>query len=164
VGPLDGSKLAEEALPYAETLASRLDLRVTLLRVVPFPFMAYSGYEGFSYSYVPPYEKGITEHEETMAREYLERIRGQLGYPGKPVEALVITGHPASQIIDLAQTTAGSLVVMSTHGRSGVGRWVMGSVADRVLRASRRPVLVVRPQAARLPAAEAEGAQTRQRV
>ena len=61
-------------------------------------------------------------------------------------ETTVKNGYPAAHIIDLAAESEGRLIVMSTHGRSGLGRWIMGSVADRVLRASYSPVLLIRPQ------------------
>jgi nucleotide-binding universal stress UspA family protein len=56
----------------------------------------------------------------------------------------LLRGHPAATIVDLVRETPGSLVAMTTHGRSGIGRWILGSVADRVIRHSGVPVLVVR--------------------
>jgi nucleotide-binding universal stress UspA family protein len=162
VVPLDGSELAEEALPFAEALAIRLELSITLVRVVSYPLYAYEGYEGLSYGYAPPDHKSLTEMMEASAKEYLEGVQARLRLQGHQVEAVTVLGHPASQIMDLAQRTEGSLVVMSTHGRSGFQRWVLGSVADRVLRASHRPILLVRPEAARLRAQEEAKAQSQQ--
>lgn len=162
VVPLDGSELAEEALPFAEALAIRLELSITLVRVVPFPVIAYEGYEPLGYGYLPPDHKSMMEVIEASAKEYLEGVQARLRLQGHQVEAVAILGHAASQIIDLAQRTEGSLVVMSTHGRSGFQRWVLGSVADRVLRASRRPVLLVRPQAARIGVQKEAGSQSQQ--
>jgi nucleotide-binding universal stress UspA family protein len=152
VVPLDGSKLAEEALPHAEFLASRLGLPITLLRVVPFTAMLYSGFDG----YVP--DPQLEEVLEGSAREYLEEARARLAQQGFQVTTQMVRGHPPSQIIDIAQGIPGSLIVMSTHGRTGMRRWILGSVADRVLRAAHRPVLLVRPESARIAALEEQEA------
>lgn len=60
------------------------------------------------------------------------------------MEKRVLHGHPAVKLVDLARDTSESLIAMTTHGRSGIGRWVLGSVTDRVVRHSGDPVLVIR--------------------
>lgn len=71
----------------------------------------------------------------------------------------VLWGSPAAELIDLAQRSPGSLTVMSTHGRSGISRWVLGSVTDRVVRHTHQPVLVVRARSAESPKQENIGAE-----
>jgi nucleotide-binding universal stress UspA family protein len=131
--PLDGSPLAEQVLPHTVALAKALALRVLLVRV---PFVPIAGY-------LPGY-KDLPEIEEAQAKEYLYKVSGNLGQQGLPsVEVRLLHGNAAGAIVDLARETPNSLVTMTTHGRSGVGRWVLGSVTGRVVRHSGVPVLVV---------------------
>jgi nucleotide-binding universal stress UspA family protein len=143
--PLDGSPLAEQVLPYLTPLAKSLGLMVTLVRVIP-PEGLHFGYrdypEGYSEDFV------IKEETEKYAADYLNRISSRLREDGlTSIEECILRGNPAEAIVDLAQATPDSLVAMTTHGRSGVGRWVLGSVTDRVVRHSGGPVLVVRAMA-----------------
>jgi nucleotide-binding universal stress UspA family protein len=118
--PLDGSELAEEALPYAKAIAEKTGAVLHLARVVPID--------------APP-------DEAAEAREYLSRLAGRLG---DRVQLSVRYGHPAAEIIDLARELADPAIVMTTHGRGGLGRWLYGSVADRVVRGAGVPVLLIR--------------------
>jgi nucleotide-binding universal stress UspA family protein len=137
--PLDGSDLAEVALPHARELAHRLQARVWLIRVVPPVFQPV----------LPPPAITIelaaealaqTEH---LAEEYLEQVRAQLAADGLTVHSLVARGDPATEVLAAARDVQARLIVMATHGRSGLGRWMIGSVADRVVRAATVPVLLV---------------------
>ncbi|MFH1559908.1 MAG: universal stress protein [Chloroflexota bacterium] len=139
--PLDGSELAESALPYVENLAKQMALKISLMRIVSTPTLAYTGTE--AYVYDPKIFSGL----ENDAVNYLRQKQTELEHKGFKVEHTVKGGYPADYIIDFAEAHEGSLIVMSTHGRSGIGRWLMGSVADRVLRASYSPILLIRPQA-----------------
>ena len=77
--------------------------------------------------------------------EYLRRVKEKLLQEGVPsIEERLLHGQPAGAIVDLAQETQDSLIVMTTHGYSGLERWVLGSVTDRVVRHSGDPVLVIR--------------------
>lgn len=117
--PLDGSILAEESLSHATDLAKAMSLNVILVRVE-------------------------TDGEE-VSDNYLHEVREKMSREGVPsIEKRVLHGHPAVKLVDLAHDTSESLVAMTTHGRSGVGRWVLGSVTDRVVRHSGDPVLVIR--------------------
>lgn len=117
--PLDGSSLGEQSLPFASDLSKSLDLTVNLIRVEP--------------------------RETKKARDYLAKVKERLQEDGvSAVSDLIINSHPAAAIVDLARDTPSNLVAITTHGRSGLGRWVLGSVADRVVRHSGDPVLVVR--------------------
>ena len=138
VVPLDGSELAEAALAYGENLARQMGLNISLIRVFPTPTLAYAGTEGFSY------DPGIFTELENAAVDYLKEKQADLEQKGFSVESTVESGPQADSIIDFAEAQPGSLIVMSTHGRSGVGRWLLGSVADRVLRASETPILLIR--------------------
>jgi nucleotide-binding universal stress UspA family protein len=75
-------------------------------------------------------------------RDLAERIQSEDGTPAK---WKVLWGDAATEIVELARSTENNMVAMCTHGRSGVGRWVLGSVTDKVVRSSGDPVLVVRP-------------------
>ena len=138
VVPLDGSPLAEQALPHAVALARALGSRVVLLRAVPPVYLGYMEYAGH------PYLGSATELEE-VAAEYLDRVGRRLRRQGvAALEERVVRGDAAGAIVDQARREPGTLVAMTTHGRSGVGRWVLGSVTDRVVRHATAPVLVVR--------------------
>ena len=142
VVPLDGSELAESSLPYAEELALQMGLNVSLIRVTPTPNLGFPGMEPYAY------DGQMYVDMERAAEGYLRQKQTELEQRGLSVESTLKGGHPAAHIIDHAEAIEGSLIVMSTHGRSGVGRWVMGSVADRILRASASPILLIRSQGA----------------
>ncbi len=137
--PLDGSTLAEQTLPCALEVARRERAEVTLLCVVP-PIRES---EVMDDGYVL-YADQLTEMAQDDARAYLNRIACPLHAEGIKVKTALEVGIPADCILDYAQTMQMDLIAMATHGRSGVGRWVYGSVADRVLRAAACPVLLTR--------------------
>ena len=138
--PLDGSQLAEEILPLVGQLSMALNLSVTLVRVTP------TRESYYRYAGAPPYDwEGLIAQIDGEAAEYLLQTGKNLQrQEGSSVEECLLHGSPAAAIIDLARKTTGILVMMTSHGRSGVGRWVLGSVADRVVRHSGNPVLLVR--------------------
>lgn len=136
--PLDGSDLAAEALPYAVELAKRLGLEVHLIRVIQYQMGA-----GFGL-----YVEDPTGELERFAEEYLTGVQRRVEEQGVSAKGVLLWGYAGSRIVEAAQAEPGTLVVISSHGRSGVGRWVLGSVADKVVRAAGVPVLVIRPEAA----------------
>jgi nucleotide-binding universal stress UspA family protein len=140
VVPLDGSELAELALPYAEELATALSLEVLLVRVVRTDHLAFS-YEEFA-GRIPDFTSDL----EREAARYLEAVSEGLRNRGLAVGHRVLGGAPAPSLLDLARETPRNLIAMTTHGRSGLTRWVMGSVAEAMIRGSGDPVLVVRPR------------------
>jgi len=143
--PLDGSPLAEQVLPYLTPLAKALELKVVLVRVIP-PEGLHYGYRDYPVGYSEDFL--VEEETEKHAADYLHRISSRLREGGlTSVEECVLRGNPAEVIVDLAKATPDNLVAMNTHGRSGVGRWVLGSVTDRVVQHSGGPVLVVRAMA-----------------
>jgi nucleotide-binding universal stress UspA family protein len=142
VVPLDGSELAESILPMVVQLAKALKLEVLLIRVFGIPAGMYSGGEGY---YVVDYES-VRKQFEDEAREYIENKTGELRRQGIDQVSFVLPeGFGPDEIIACGRKTPDSFIAMCTHGRSGVTRWVLGSVAETVVRHSGNPVLVVRP-------------------
>ena len=144
--PLDGSQLAETAIPHAVALAVAQDCSITLLRVVPMPpSLATTAWT------MPPVV-GLWEgwdEEVITAEKYLETVADRLLAETKglfiDVYTALLKGDPASNILYYAQIHSEVITIaMSTHGRSGLGRWVFGSVAEKVLHGSSLPLLLVR--------------------
>jgi len=148
--PLDGSGLAEKVLPTVAALASSLALEVVLVQIfVQFNFAPPDAFLPFLGSNFPQ-QREIWAQARAEADSYLDAKVEGLRAQGLPhVSSLLIeggAGGAAAEIIDLARKTADNLVAMSTHGRSGMSRWILGSVTERVVRYSNDPVLVLRPQ------------------
>lgn len=136
--PLDGSEVSEQALPAAGELARKLSLDVSLIRVVSTIQLSMAGEWPSGY----PDVLGAVEDE---AREYLGVKGEELRSQGiTKVESQVVMGDAAGQIADLAHRDGESLVVMTSRGRSGLSRALLGSIADRVVRSCEAPVLLVR--------------------
>jgi nucleotide-binding universal stress UspA family protein len=142
VVPLDGSELAESILPYVEQVAKNLDLEVVLLRVYALPYCTYSSGQGF---YDATQIETFLASLRVEALDYLEGIAADLKKRGlEKVSVVVKQGLDADEIIGFACHAPDSLVAMCSHGRSGVKRWVLGSVTETVVRHSGDPVLVLR--------------------
>jgi nucleotide-binding universal stress UspA family protein len=149
--PLDGSALAEQALPYARMLAAQVGARIRLLRVI-------ADSEGDIAHMSEPAllrEAGAT-NLTSLAREtrlwdmlryyatgYLDGQAGPLLQDGLDVDIDVQIGAPAERIVEVAQQIDAHMIVMATHGYTGFKRWTLGSVADRVVQATKTPVFVV---------------------
>ncbi len=140
--PLDGSALAERALPIAERLARATGATLALARVVPTTTWAFAVPDGLT---PPDAYQQLLEGEERVAIEYLEHLAERLRTGRLNVQIFVLRGEPATTIIDLEQRVQAAYVVMATHGRSGMARFALGSVADRLVRGGHAPVLLVRP-------------------
>jgi nucleotide-binding universal stress UspA family protein len=149
IAPLDGSELAEKMLPTMSEIANRLGLEVLLVHVTK---RVYTGPpEGILPVFgATPNLKELWEQEKAEANKYLTKKVAELRGKGiANVSPILIDGGvdgAAAEIIDLAERISGSLITMTSHGRSGIGRWLIGSVTERVVRHSRGPVLVIRPQ------------------
>jgi nucleotide-binding universal stress UspA family protein len=139
--PLDGSPLAEMALPYAEALAQPLAAEVVLVRAVSLGdrYMVTLG-DGPSFDAVPP------EVVDDEAAAYLSRVADKLRAEGVEVRWQLLRTPPAPGIVELARQTPQSLIALTTHGRSALARWFMGSVAEAVVEAAETPVLVIPQQ------------------
>lgn len=142
VVPLDGSQLAESVLPMVADVAKSLGLEVELFRAYHIPYNAYAGDEGFYAGNLDELLASVRDE----AREYLDKKAAELrGLGVAKVVCVTKEGFAGDEIISLGKTTPDNLIAMSSHGRSGVKRWVLGSVAETVVRHSGDPVLVVRP-------------------
>jgi nucleotide-binding universal stress UspA family protein len=149
---LDGSKLAEQILPYAEAEAAAFGSKLILLQVVTVDMpstMYMPPTPPVPESYKQPAEviQEKTQEEEDKARAYLEGMAKSLQAKGLETEAAVVSGERAGEaIVTYATTGPVDLIAIATHGHSGLGRVVFGSVADHVLRESGLPILVIKPQ------------------
>ncbi len=140
--PLDGSGLAECVLPHLETIAGGCGLHeVVFLRVVK-PYVPVASYMGDSINLIDV--TSVNEEAVKAAEKYLTQLTEKIKYPGINVRWEVMQGNEADSIAEYAKNNEVDLIIIATHGRSGVSRWVMGSVADRVLRSACTPVLMVR--------------------
>jgi nucleotide-binding universal stress UspA family protein len=132
--PLDGSQDAETILPYVERLATAMNARVLLLAAVDRP-RDWGEDTG-----------GDLKGERHEAESYLRRLQARLASAtGNDVEAEVVASEPAAAVLAASEKQQPDLIAMTTHGRSGVARWVLGSVAAKLLHATHTPMLVVRP-------------------
>lgn len=121
--PLDGSALAETSLPYARQIAAQTASQIVLLHV----------------------SSTAEDSADRMRHLYLEKLVDSLALPGGAQTLTVhLTGHAAEKIIEYSDAAGIDLIVMTTHGESGARRWALGSVADKVVRASKHPVFLVR--------------------
>ncbi len=137
--PLDGSELAENVIPHAMELGKKMNCEIVLLRVFGLPTAYYTEESSWSH-----FEQ-LWEEIKEGAKDYLEGKVRQLKQAGVArVSSVLLDGDAAEKIIDLVREKPQSLVAMCTHGRSGINRWVLGSVTDRVVRHSGDPVLVIR--------------------
>jgi nucleotide-binding universal stress UspA family protein len=141
VAPLDGSELAEGVLPAIAELAKTLKLAVVLFRAYNIPYSAYAGGEGY---YAVNYEELLTAMKEETV-DYLEKKTEAVKKLGiANVSYVAKEGFAADEIISLSRKSPDNLIAMCTHGRSGVKRWMLGSVTETVVRHSADPVLVLR--------------------
>jgi nucleotide-binding universal stress UspA family protein len=135
--PLDGSELAKKGLVEAEKLANFFDSEILLFQVVP--FMPIYG----SPELVTPLI--VDEKQKEAAEKYILNLTDELRKKGLKVSSMVRTGQQvAVEIIDFAKQSGVDLIVMSTHGRSGITRWVLGSVALKILTRAETPILLLR--------------------
>ncbi len=139
--PLDGSELAECVLPHVETLVKGCQVsEVKFIRVVE-PFRPPAAGE---YIFPPEQAQRVEAEMKAGAEKYLAEVAQRVNYGDLKPRWEVARGNPAEAIAEAAAKSGADLIVIATHGRSGPSRWVWGSVADRVLRSSCTPVLMVR--------------------
>jgi nucleotide-binding universal stress UspA family protein len=138
--PLDGSEMAEQALPHAVAQAESFGAELILLRILePFPYV-----RGMS----PVQLADIREHSDEWAREYLGHLTAGLQGRDLEVKTAIVEGSPGLVITQYAEANQVDLIVICSRGRSGLSRWLMGSVADRVMRGAGVPVLLVKARKA----------------
>jgi nucleotide-binding universal stress UspA family protein len=143
--PLDGSPLAEQVLPHIHALAANEGTtKITLLRAVPPVFTTSVDYSGM----LATTAADALETLEDEARDYLTRIAAEFRAEGYNVSVEVSAMPAAEAILDYAESQHADLIAIATHGRSGISRWVFGSVTQKVVQAAPVPVLVIRPKGA----------------
>jgi nucleotide-binding universal stress UspA family protein len=144
--PLDGSTLAEAALAPAAGMAGLFEAELVLVQIVP-PLTAGSL---LPITFAAGYDRDAVALQRKQAQDYLEGLGEDLRERGTRVRTTVVVGHNVGEaLIDLAHPERIDLIAIATHGRSGVRRLMLGSVADKLIRAAGPPVLVVRPRKGR---------------
>jgi nucleotide-binding universal stress UspA family protein len=143
---LDTSELAETIVPTAIELAKRLDLPVILTHVYSPPLSAYTAYYEAQDDYKPDYENLAAQLKDETRSYIAAKVQELKGKGFDKVSPLFLEGSAADEIIALARGEPESLFVMCTHGRTGIKRWVLGSVTEKVMRHSDAPLLVMRAQ------------------
>jgi nucleotide-binding universal stress UspA family protein len=136
--PLDGSELSASVLPFAASLAKPLGATVVLFHCVSEPVMTYPAAGAV-------WTADLVKGMEADAHRYLAGVANDLSADGISTNRAVAVGNATDGIVWAAEREDAGLIVMSTHGRSGVGRMVLGSVADAVVRRTSLPVVLVRP-------------------
>lgn len=140
--PLDSSELAEEALDFARQVTGPGG-KITLLMVVIAPEYVTSGFYPVPFEYQVENYESIRKNRIAEAKDYLTKVAEKLQGADLQVEHAILVGNPPECIVEEANTLEVDAIVMSTHGRSGISRWIFGSVTQKVLSATTRPVLVV---------------------
>lgn len=145
LAPLDGSKVGEAALPYIEGLVAKLvaagEVEVTLIQVVSsLVHYVVVGEEAVRAPYTPQ----EIEQMKKNASQYLTEAGAALRLKGVTTKVRVAVGHAAEEILKAADELNVDMIAISSHGRSGLSRLAFGSVTDKVLHGSSKPVLVVR--------------------
>ena len=139
--PLDGSDLSERALQPAFQLAEKFEAQVTLLRVIAVDeSMVAAAGTGPQYLKLRDMRE---EREQAESACYLQAIQGQWRDSSVPVASRVAVGAAPEMIVQVAEQCGAELIVMSTHGRSGLNRFLYGSVAEAVLRGAQMPLLLI---------------------
>ena len=134
--PTDRSAMAEQALPHAVAQAEKLGAELILLRVLE-PFEQVRGLSAAQLD-------RIKQFTLEKAQTYLDDLVKTIECEGVKVSAAIVEGRPHAGILQYAEANQVDLIVLCTRGRSGFSRWLMGSVADRVVRGAKVPVLLVR--------------------
>jgi len=141
--PLDGSQLAECVLPHVRTIARGCSdpVSIVLLRAIEPPLQ-----HADDYTFTGDQQQREKELSDRKAAsdDYLNQVAQRLRGEGMSVETQVVIGKAAESLSDFAEQNEVDLIVIATHGRSGISRWVRGSVADRILQSAHVPVMMVR--------------------
>ena len=144
--PLDGSELAECVLPHVESIAGGCGTEsVTFIRAVEPFYLSMTADPDAGYTFSAKDWQQMETEAKNAAKLYLDKLTAKTKYKGIKIKSEVIYGKAADSIADYAEKNGFDLITIATHGRSGVSRWVWGSVADKVLRSASTPVLMVRP-------------------
>jgi nucleotide-binding universal stress UspA family protein len=140
--PLDGSKVSEQALPHAITLARAAGAQLTLLHVLDPLVEASVGVRPFGLNMTHP--DWVLDDALDRVNTHLSDIAAGIANEELKVDTLAVVGYPAEAIVDEAKRTHSNMIVMATHGYSGIRRWALGSIADKVLHETSTPLLLIR--------------------
>jgi nucleotide-binding universal stress UspA family protein len=135
--PLDGSKVAEGVLPHAKALAYSVGAELILLTVGANPAL------DFVFS-DPGLAQSAVQEQEDRSKKYITEIESELKSAGFKASVQLRIGSVAEVILETAEELQVDVIAMSTHGRTGAARWLLGSVAERVVHNSKVPVLLIR--------------------
>jgi nucleotide-binding universal stress UspA family protein len=136
--PLDGSPLAEAVLPHAEALAKSEHAEIIILRVPNAPVSEFLSRD-------PMIAEMIHDDMEKEAEEYVHNKVATLEKENIKVTGITKDGPVPDTILEVADETHADMIAMSTHGRTGVSRWLMGSVADKIVHHTHIPVMLIHP-------------------
>jgi nucleotide-binding universal stress UspA family protein len=139
LAPLDGSETGGAAMHDAEALALKSGASMVLVHVLPAPHAVEASWLG------PEFSEFVKAMHDA-GQKYLDKVEARLSARGIDVQVRIVSGDPAGKIIEVAREEKADLIAMSTHGRSGIARWVLGSVADKILHESKIPMWLVRPR------------------
>jgi len=147
--PLDGSELAECVLPHVEAIVNGCGAAeivfVRAVEAVSLPYGAIADGAGvITEDNATQIRKGIDATNESEAVDYLSQLAKRVELKGSEIKTEVLKGKIAESLAEYATQNDYDLVIIATHGRSGISRWVWGSVADRLLRSACVPVLMIR--------------------
>jgi len=146
--PLDGSELAECVLPHVAAFSADCQVSTIVFTQViePAPLHLRRGYATIEVDYMKIQENTarVEYLMKSSAAEYLKQVVSRFKSNGARLIAQVMVGKTADQLVQYAEANQIDLILIATHGRSGLSRWVRGSIADRILRAAHVPVLMVR--------------------
>ncbi|MFC1871974.1 universal stress protein [Chloroflexota bacterium] len=142
--PLDGSELAECVLPHLESIAKGCGVKnIIFVNFSEPPHIPIYGADGDIF--IAEDFKRLEQESGTIAEKYLNHLVSRVKYDGVNIQSEVLSGGRAADVIaDYATKCEADLIIIATHGRSGISRWVWGSVADRILRSACVPVMMVR--------------------
>ena len=136
--PLDGSPLAEAVLPHAEALAKSEDAEIILLRIPNVPTSEFLARD-------PMIAEIIYKDMEKESEDYVHNKVTELKNDNIKVTGITKDGPVPETILDVADETHADMIAMSTHGRTGISRWLMGSVADKIIHHAHIPVMLIHP-------------------
>jgi nucleotide-binding universal stress UspA family protein len=136
--PLDGSPLAEAVLPHAEALAKSEGAEIVLLRVAVTPAR-------YLFAHNPAEGNNVIKMIEKETGDYMKAEVSKLQDEGVQVTGITREGAAPDEILRVADEIHADVIAMSTHGYSGVERWLMGSVAEKVVHHARIPVMLIHP-------------------
>jgi nucleotide-binding universal stress UspA family protein len=142
--PLDGSEFAEKVLPHVIVLAGCTGAEVVLIRVAVYAYEVASPAADMA-GFMPVLVPEVREDVRNEVTDYLNKVSADLRSRGLQVSTVVKDGNAGEVIIGLAHAEGVDLIAMSTHGRTGLGRALFGSVAEQVLRGAGKPLLLIRP-------------------